>query len=222
MGRSPAFQCYAKDLYTGTSDLTAAEFGTYWRGICWSWDNGPLPLKPEPRRRALLLDRRDFDRIWPNIRGLWRRTAKGFVNARLEQIRKEQDAYREKQAENARKRLSHRSATAQPPLDSGCDLAPAKPMPSDLRSSSAPLDQDIDQEPARGAVTFSRPVEISERPNVRVISAVVRKSGLLGEGPDADEDRKVAVARARVGPYSGEVLERATNMARATAARRES
>jgi uncharacterized protein YdaU (DUF1376 family) len=222
MGRSPAFQCYAKDLYTGTSDLTAAEFGTYWRGICWSWDNGPLPLKPEPRRRALLLDRRDFDRIWPNIRGLWRRTAKGFVNGRLEQIRKEQDAYREKQAENARKRLSHRSATAQPPHDSGCDLAPAKPMPSDLRSASAPLDQDIDQEPALGAVTFSRPVEISERPNVRVISAVVRKSGLLGEGPDADEDRKVAVARARVGPYSGEVLERATNMARATAARRES
>jgi uncharacterized protein YdaU (DUF1376 family) len=222
MGRSPAFQCYAKDLYTGTSDLTAAEFGAYWRGICWSWDNGPLPLKPEPRRRALLLDRRDFDRIWPNIRGLWKRTSKGFVNARLEKIRAEQDEYFAKQAQNGRKGGRPPKTQNNPPVSFGLSQTEPKQNLSDLRSSSALEDQEQDQEPARGAVTFSRPVEISERPNVRVISAVVRKSGLLGEGPDADEDRKVAVARARVGPYSGEVLERATNMARATAARRES
>lgn len=222
MGRSPAFQCYAKDLYTGTSELSAAEFGTYWRGICWSWDNGPLPINKTRRRRALLLDQREFDRIWPRIRSNFKRTSKGFVNARLEEIRREQDAYREKQAEKARKRHSHGNATAEPRQGSGSLPAHAEPMPSDLRSASAPLDQEIDQEPA-DAVTFARGriVEISERPNVRVLAALVRKSGLIGEGTDADEERKVAAARAGLA-YDGSSLDKAHRSAVATLARRES
>lgn len=142
MGRSPAFQCYAKDLYTGTSELSAAEFGSYWRGICWSWDNGPLPINKTRRRRALLLDVRDFDRIWPRIRSLWKRTAKGFVNARLEQIRKEQDEYREKQAEKARKRHSRGNAVAEPRDDSGTPPAGSRHVPEACPAPApAPLDQ---------------------------------------------------------------------------------
>lgn len=224
MGRSPAFQCYAKDLYTGTSDLSAAEFGAFWRGVCWSWDNGPLPLKPDPRRRALLLDKKEFARIWPQIRGLWKRTAKGFVNTRLETVRKEQDAFREKQAEKARKRHSHGNATAEPRQDSGIVPAHATGMPSDLRSASASSeDQNQDQEPAPSAVTFPQAVEITPKPNIRVIGAVVRKSGLIeGDGPEIDEVRKIAVARADVGPYSGEALRKAVSAQRAMAQRLDS
>jgi uncharacterized protein YdaU (DUF1376 family) len=87
MAQPPAFQCYAKDLYTGTSDLSAAEFGTYWRGICWSWDNGPLPVDAERRRRVLLLDRAEYEAVWPHIEALWTKTRAGWVNARLEGIR---------------------------------------------------------------------------------------------------------------------------------------
>lgn len=221
MGRSPAFQCYAKDLYTGTSDLTAAEFGTYWRGICWSWDNGPLPLKPEPRRRALLLDRRDFDRIWPNIRGLWKRTRKGFVNARLERIRADQDEYFAKQAENGKKGGRPPKTQNNPPVSFGLTQTEPKRNLSDLRSASATEDQEQDQEPAV-AVTFAHGKVIDiDQPNVRVLAALVRKNGLIGEGPDADEDRKVAAARAGLA-YDGRSLESATRSAVATLARRES
>lgn len=78
---------------------------------------------------------------------------------------------------------------------------------------------DQDQEPA-DAVAFSR--VSNEKPNVRVIAAVIRKGKLTAEGPDADEDRKLAVARANVGTYDGASMRKGLDMARATNARRDS
>lgn len=80
---------------------------------------------------------------------------------------------------------------------------------------------DQDQEPAV-AVTFAHGKVIDiDKPNVRVLSALVRKNGLIGEGIDADEERKVAAARAGLA-YDGRSLESATRSAVATLARRES
>ena len=59
MTKPPAFQFYAKDIYTGTSDLSRLEFGVYVTGLAWSWDNGPLPLDPTRRARVLLTDVRE-------------------------------------------------------------------------------------------------------------------------------------------------------------------
>jgi len=103
MTKPPAFQLYAKDIYTGTSDLSGDEFGAYMRGLCWSWDNGPLPLDPARRARVLLIERADLDRVWSVISCNWRQTADGFVNDRLEQQRAELLAYREQCAEAGRK-----------------------------------------------------------------------------------------------------------------------
>ena len=104
----PAFQCYAKDLYTGTSDLSPAEFGTYWRGICWSWDNGPLPPDDARRARVLLLAPDEFRALWPGIAGLWECTEVGWICPRLEQVRRESDAYKAQKRRAGRASASSR------------------------------------------------------------------------------------------------------------------
>lgn len=98
MTKPPAFQFYAKDIYTGTSDLSRLEFGVYVTGLAWSWDNGPLPLDPTRRARVLLTDVRECAAVWPVISGMWRETPNGFVNDRLERLREEQRKYSERQS----------------------------------------------------------------------------------------------------------------------------
>ncbi len=95
---APAFQLFARDIYTGTSDLSAEEFGVYMRGLVWSWDNGPLPLDMERRARVLLIPQIDLERIWPAIEVNWIEESNGFVNVRLEAQRQSQRAHREAQS----------------------------------------------------------------------------------------------------------------------------
>lgn len=103
MAKPPAFQLYAKDIYTGTSDLSGEEFGAYVRGLAWSWDNGPLPLDPARRARVLMVERADMERIWSAIACNWVETPQGFTNERLEVQRAELEAYRLQCAEAGRK-----------------------------------------------------------------------------------------------------------------------
>lgn len=102
MGKAPAFQLYAKDIYTGTSEMSSAAFGAYCRALCWSWDNGPLPLDSYERRRALLVDESEWDRIWTKIAPLWREGAAGYTNDRLEEQRQTQKDFSDAQSERGK------------------------------------------------------------------------------------------------------------------------
>lgn len=103
MPQSPAFPFYAKDYYTGTSDLSSTEVGVYSRGLAWSWDNGPLPLDDDRRSRALMSPPKEFAKVWPAIAHLWEQTPAGYTNKRLEAERQKQADYRKLQAEKGSK-----------------------------------------------------------------------------------------------------------------------
>lgn len=98
MNKAPAFPFYAKDFYTGTSDLSEAEAGTYARGLAWSWDNGPLPLDDKRRARVMLTTPAKFKTIWPSIAHLWNETPQGFTNDRLETERAKREKFHQDQA----------------------------------------------------------------------------------------------------------------------------
>ena len=112
---SPAFLMYARDFYAGTAHFSSAEVGAYVRGMCWSWDNGPLPLKKNARARAMMLNANEFKRIWPTVSEKWIETPAGYVNQRLEQEREKQAVFREKQANNGRASAIARATTKREP-----------------------------------------------------------------------------------------------------------
>lgn len=153
MAQSPAFKFYAKDFYTGTSDLTAEEAGVYTRGLAWSWDNGPLPLDDDRRARVLLAEK-CFRRVWPAIEHLWTKGANGFTNDRLEAERSKQDEYRQAQANKGAKG-GRPKAGGKPEESRG--LSPGlpnqnpdtKPDESLAFALALPVDQNLHTPPAR-------------------------------------------------------------------------
>lgn len=144
MGKAPAFQLYAKDIYTGTSEMSSAAFGAYCRALCWSWDNGPLPLDSYERRRALLVDESEWDRIWAKIAPLWREGAAGYTNDRLEEQRQTQKDFSDAQSERGKNGAAKRWGAKRNGASNGaCNaraLAQAQPDNSsaicDLQSST--------------------------------------------------------------------------------------
>ena len=94
--KAPAFQFYADDFLAGTSDMSAEEVGGYIRLLCHQWTKGGIP--------------NDEDRAG-RMAGLMGSPSVGYVlakfslcddgmlrNARLEQVRAEQAAFRAKQS----------------------------------------------------------------------------------------------------------------------------
>lgn len=95
--RPPAFQFYADDFLAGTMLLSDAEVGKYIRCLCIQWAKGGL-TDDDLERLGLGLGFSGFTQIKAKFAvdesdGLWK-------NARLEQERGKQIAFREKQAQN--------------------------------------------------------------------------------------------------------------------------
>jgi len=202
-GRSPAFQCYAKDLYTGTSDLSSAEFGAYWRGVCWSWDNGPLPNRPEPRRRALMLTPKEFRSIWPVIKPLWKKAPRGYINARLEAVRKEQDDFFEQKRRAGLNSAAAKAATKAQREGNGVDIS----LPTERQreanpssASSSPVDQLPDQD---------------HRADARDSHAVLVKLAYqaLDEDPTDAKNRLKELAGRNQIPYDARAVSKALDVA---------
>jgi uncharacterized protein YdaU (DUF1376 family) len=97
--KAPAFQFYADDFLAGTADMTAEEVGVYIRLLCHQWSKGGLPNDPE--RLALM----SGGNAKPHALAKFGMCHDGMLrNARLEQERGKQVAFREKQAKNGQKR----------------------------------------------------------------------------------------------------------------------
>lgn len=117
---APAFQFYAKDFLSSTALFSSAEVGVMIRAMCWSWDNGPLPLQKRTLCRILMVSDREFTRLWPVVSQKWNKTDDGYVNRRLEKERDKQARYRELQANKGRASAATRTATEiQPSLNRG-------------------------------------------------------------------------------------------------------
>ena len=94
--KAPAFQFYADDFLAGTSDMSAEEVGGYIRLLCHQWTKGGIPNdKERAGRMAGLIGSPSIGYVLakfsPCDDGMLR-------NARLEQVRDQQTAFKAKQA----------------------------------------------------------------------------------------------------------------------------
>lgn len=201
----PSFPCYHQRWLSDTAHLSLAAQGLYWRFLCWSWANGPIPKSESARRQLSGVGLKQFRPLWRDLQPYFRSSPKGFVNPRLEVIRREASEFQDRQKAKAKRRWSHAaaSATAMPvdipdPMPDGC-------LPiSDLHSPEDPEDQD----PGARA-----PVEISERQLRKVGHDVLDDLGDSLEDREAREEMKI-VAAGRGLPYNGESIAEALDAVR--------
>jgi uncharacterized protein YdaU (DUF1376 family) len=129
----PAFQFYWSDFLLGTQEMTAEELGGYMRLLCHQWHSFGVPDDDVKiaeiarcRGNAVAVLRQKFGMVKEGR----------LFNIRLEKVRQEQDAYREKQAEKARKKWQ-KHAAAFPLHSSGIPKSTEKGMPHGCPPSSS-------------------------------------------------------------------------------------
>ncbi|CAB4147410.1 Protein of unknown function DUF1376 [uncultured Caudovirales phage] len=114
---SPAFQFYAQDFLVGTQDMSAAARGCFVSMLASSWVKGPITDTPRALAAAMCLTPFDppFEALWQEIAPKWTLIDGAWTNRRLEAVRAEQDAYRERQSEKGIKSAAARKATGRQP-----------------------------------------------------------------------------------------------------------
>lgn len=102
MKAPPAFQFYPADFLSGAGDMTCEETGAYIRLLCQQWNKGGLP--DDDARLAIMAGQCQASAL-AKAKSKFGMSEDGLLrNARLEQEREKQNAYRAKQAENGAKR----------------------------------------------------------------------------------------------------------------------
>lgn len=95
--KSPAFQLYASDFLTDTSEFEVETVGVYIRLLCTQWANNDLPsdLKKVARIGGVSYEKMAI--IWKELSGKFTETSEGrMVNPRLEGIRQAKSEFIEK------------------------------------------------------------------------------------------------------------------------------
>lgn len=98
---SPAFQFYPKEFMLATQSWSAEEVGIYIKLLCSQWDDGCLPSDTKRLARIAGCDSDLFEKAWVLVGLKFSECSDGFLrNSRLELVRSEQAAYKEKQRLN--------------------------------------------------------------------------------------------------------------------------
>ncbi|KKL45252.1 hypothetical protein LCGC14_2357550 [marine sediment metagenome] len=136
--KSPAFLCYAKDLLVSTGEMTNAEFGAYWRNLCYQWVNGSIDS--DPNRHPIKYPNGEWEAIFPKFHlgddGRLR-------NKRLEEVRLAREKYLKKQSDAGKKGADKRWLKDGKPNGDPINDPNAKedgfpiPIPSSSESSAA-------------------------------------------------------------------------------------
>lgn len=102
--RAPAFQLYADDFLSGTSEMTAEEVGAYIRLLCHQWAKGGLPNDQDRlSRMAGLMGSPIGSPLSCYVLAKFTACDDGMLrNKRLEQIREESEAYAKKQSDSGK------------------------------------------------------------------------------------------------------------------------
>lgn len=96
MAKSPAFQFYPQDFLVGTADMTAEEVGGYMRLLCYEWEKGSIPAND--KKIAQLCGCHDSATISAIKKKFIPGEGETLINARLEIIRAEQEAFKKRKA----------------------------------------------------------------------------------------------------------------------------
>jgi len=104
MSKAPAFQLYAADFYMDTNTWTIYEIGIYTRLLLSQWVNGPLPNDENRLARASGCSVKAFRSGWGQVKSKFSITEDHkLYNQRLEEVRNEQNEYKEKQSVKGKK-----------------------------------------------------------------------------------------------------------------------
>jgi len=152
--KPPAFQLYADDLIAGTIKFSDAELGLYIRLLCAQWSEGSLPdddeeLSSYGRGKTPLA----------RVKAKFEKTDGRLRNARMEQVRTEQNEFRAARREAGKKGNeirwgAHRIAIAQAsPSD---PTAIANPIAKHRPPSPSPLSNKTTKLPASPQSAFSQ------------------------------------------------------------------
>lgn len=98
---SPAFQFYPKEFMLATQSWSVEEVGIYIKLLCFQWDNGSLPNDLKRLSRIAGLEYDLFEKAWVLVGLKFLCGFDGFLrNQRLELVRDEQEAFKQKQRLN--------------------------------------------------------------------------------------------------------------------------
>ena len=102
--QSPSFQFYARDWLASSSvrRMTLAERGAYIDLLAYAWQDGGLPDDDAEIARLLQVSLRVWRTLAPRVRARFEVQDGQLINARLEGVRAEQAAYRERRANSGR------------------------------------------------------------------------------------------------------------------------
>lgn len=131
--KSPAFQFYAGDFLSSSrvQRMSLAQIGIYIVLLCHVWLSGGIPIEPAEIAKLVKLPVARFRKLWtaPLSECFIKRGAQ-LTNPRLEEERRKQIAFRQRQSENGKKGgrrlgsgLSQNEPTDNPPLN------PRDPIP---------------------------------------------------------------------------------------------
>ena len=141
MSKPPAFQFYADDFLAGTADMTQSEVGAYILLLCYQWNRGSTPVQPE---RQKLIAKGEVSEL---VLSKFEADADGSLrNARLEEEREKQAAYREKQRQNGIKSGEKRRTTVEPRLNQRSPLVATKREPKGNSPSPSPTPNEEERE----------------------------------------------------------------------------
>lgn len=133
--KAPAFQFYPQDFLVGTADMSAEEVGGYIRLMCYQWSKGGVPN--DNKKLMQLSGIFDIESL-VNVKSKFILFDDGLLkNKRLENTREEQNLYKEKQAEIAKKGWEERkrkSEEAKNLSEASHRLPIANPMPEIMGS----------------------------------------------------------------------------------------
>lgn len=138
-GSAPAFQLYVGDFTTGTITMSLAEVGGYMRLLLLQWSSGSVPGDDvSALARAMGTDVIEAGQIWCKIRNKFCARKDGiWINSRLENERKKQDAFRKSQSLKGKKSAKARSTAVAFRLNSGSN--PKATLQSSPSGSNTPL-----------------------------------------------------------------------------------
>lgn len=119
---APAFQFYAKDFLSSSrvQRMTLTEVGIYIILLSHNWLSGGIPVEPSEIAKIVKMPASRFGKVWAGpLSECFVKRGGRLVNERLEDERRKQIAYRDKQAQNGKKggrRLTQAFPTANPTL----------------------------------------------------------------------------------------------------------
>jgi uncharacterized protein YdaU (DUF1376 family) len=116
--KSPAFQCYSRDVAQRIKRLSTEERGAYLTLWLWSWTEGPLPAAPGELARIAEVSLQRMRAMLPALRTLLEEREGHLVFPDLEQQRTQQEQHRKKRQHAAETRWGGHRDRAPAPLAS--------------------------------------------------------------------------------------------------------